>query len=279
MTQTLSARAVLLDMDGTLVDSTPVVERIWRAWADQHGIDVETVFSVIHGRQGHASMAMLLPDRPHEENLAENALMLEAETADIDGVVEVPGAARLLAAIADVPHALVTSASLALATARMTAAGLGMPKLSITAEDVTRSKPDPEGFLAAALALGIPPEECVVFEDSGAGISAARAAGMRVIGVGPHAASHNPDWAVADLNALTVSTTAEGVTFTAGTPTLDTEALLEALHPFRRLTFNTARKEAILAARAQKITWRKIAEALDMTELAALNASRWEPNS
>lgn len=213
MTNTLTARAVLLDMDGTLVDSTPVVERIWRAWAEQHGIDAVTVLSVIHGRQGHASMAELLPERPHEENLAENALMLEAETADVEGVVEIAGAARLLAAIADVPHALVTSANLPLATARMTAAGLGMPKLSVTAEDVTRSKPDPEGFLAAAVTLGIPPEDCVVFEDSAAGIAAARAAGMRVIGVGPHAAAANPDWVVSDLTALSIRTTADGVTF------------------------------------------------------------------
>ncbi|MFF7632607.1 HAD-IA family hydrolase [Kitasatospora sp. NPDC008050] len=188
----LSVRALLLDMDGTLVNSDAVVERCWRAWAERHGLDADAAMRVVHGRQGHLSMAILLPDRPMEENLAENRIMLAEETADTDGVVEIPGAAAFLAALARHPHALVTSADLALAGARMTAAGLPMPELAITAESVGASKPDPEGFLKAAAALGIDPADCLVFEDSQAGIEAARAAGMRVVGVGPRAAVHAP---------------------------------------------------------------------------------------
>ncbi|GAB2704200.1 HAD-IA family hydrolase [Kitasatospora kifunensis] len=188
----LSVRALLLDMDGTLVNSDAVVERCWRRWAQRHGLDPEAAMRVVHGRQGHLSMAILLPDRPMEQNLAENRLMLTEETADTEGVIEVPGAAAFLAALAPYPHALVTSADLALARARMTAAGLPMPALAVTAESVGASKPDPEGFLKAAAALGIDPADCLVFEDSQAGIEAARAAGMRVVGVGPRAAEHSP---------------------------------------------------------------------------------------
>ncbi|MFE5213155.1 MULTISPECIES: HAD-IA family hydrolase [unclassified Streptomyces] len=206
----LTARALLLDMDGTLVDSDAVVERIWRRWAERHGLDGDAVMKVVHGRQGHASMAVLLPERPVAQNLADNARMLAEETADMDGVVEVPGAGVFLAALRGLPHALVTSADVALSTARMDAAGLPLPDVRITAESVGASKPDPEGFLKGAAELGVDPAECVVFEDSGAGIAAGRAAGMRVVGVGPRAGVHGPDVVVPDLTRVSVQGAADG---------------------------------------------------------------------
>ncbi|MGW4491642.1 HAD-IA family hydrolase [Streptomyces sp. NPDC004376] len=206
----LNARALLLDMDGTLVNSDAVVERIWRRWAAEHGLDGDATMKVVHGRQGHASMALLLPDRPHEENLADNARMLAEETADMNGVIEVSGAAAFLAALRDLPHALVTSADVPLSTARMTAADLPLPDLRITAESVGASKPDPEGFLKAAAALGIDPSDCVVFEDSGAGIAAGRSAGMRVVGIGERAGQYGPDVVVPDLTGVKVAASADG---------------------------------------------------------------------
>ncbi|OIJ86176.1 HAD family hydrolase [Streptomyces colonosanans] len=209
-TTLLTARALLLDMDGTLVNSDAVVERCWRRWASRHGLDGDEVMKVVHGRQGHASMAVLLPNRPMEQNHADNARMLAEETADMDGVVEVPGAAVFLASLAGLPHALVTSADVALSTGRMAAAGLGLPKVRITAESVGVSKPDPEGFLKGAAELGVAPEDCVVFEDSGAGIAAGRDAGMRVVGVGPRAGAHDPDVLVPDLTQVCVQAAADG---------------------------------------------------------------------
>ncbi|MFJ2233959.1 HAD-IA family hydrolase [Streptomyces sp. NPDC087859] len=206
----LTARALLLDMDGTLVNSDVVVERCWRRWASRHGLDGDEVMKVVHGRQGYASMALLLPDRPMEQNHADNALMLAEETADMEGVVEIPGASEFLASLRDVPHALVTSADVALSTARMAAAGLPLPDIRITAESVGASKPDPEGFLKGAAELGLAPEDCVVFEDSGAGIAAGRAAGMRVVGVGPRADFYDPDVVVRDLTQVRVEPTADG---------------------------------------------------------------------
>ncbi|MYX47463.1 HAD-IA family hydrolase [Streptomyces sp. SID89] len=209
-TAVLTARALLLDMDGTLVDSNAVVERIWRRWADRHGLDGDEVMKVVHGRQGHASMALLLPHRPAEQNHAENARMLAEETADMDGVVPVPGAPEFLAALRGVPHALVTSADVGLSTARMAAAGLPLPDVRVTAESVGASKPDPEGFLKGAAELGVAPADCVVFEDSGAGIAAGRAAGMRVVGIGPRAAYHRPDAVVPDLTRVRLEPAADG---------------------------------------------------------------------
>ncbi|MEU5426758.1 HAD-IA family hydrolase [Streptomyces olivoreticuli] len=201
---TLTARALLLDMDGTIVNSDAVVERCWRAWAEEQGLDAAEVMKVVHGRQGYATMAALLPDRPMELNHADNRRMLAAETADVTGVVPIAGAVDFMAALAGLPHALVTSADRGLAEARMGAAGLPMPDVRVTAESVGASKPDPEGFLKGAAHLGFAPEDCVVFEDSEAGIAAGKAAGMRVVGIGPRAAAHAPDVAVADLTRVRV---------------------------------------------------------------------------
>ncbi|MFF5668650.1 HAD-IA family hydrolase [Streptomyces hygroscopicus] len=206
----LTARALLLDMDGTLVNSDAVVERCWRRWAAEHGLDAEDVIGVAHGRQAHATMADLLPDRPVEQNLADNQRLLEWETTDLDGVVPVPGAPAFMASLAGLPHALVTSADKALARARMGAAELPMPQVRVTAECVGASKPDPEGFLKGAAELGFAPADCVVFEDSEAGIAAGRAAGMRVIGVGPRAAAHAPDVHVRDLEQVRVEPLSDG---------------------------------------------------------------------
>ncbi|MEX2981768.1 HAD-IA family hydrolase [Streptomyces sp. C36] len=209
-TTTLTARALLLDMDGTIVNSDAVVERCWRRWAEEHGLDADEALKVVHGRQGYATMAVLLPDRPMELNHEDNRRMLEAETADVDGVVPVPGAPAFMAALAGLPHALVTSADRALSDARMGAAGLPMPAVRVTAESVGASKPDPEGFLKGAAELGFDTRDCVVFEDSEAGITAGKAAGMRVVGVGPRAAAHAPDVAVADLTHVRVEPAPDG---------------------------------------------------------------------
>ena len=211
MTTTLHARAVLLDMDGTLVDSTAVVERIWLKWAEPHGLDPAHVLEVVHGRQRHQSMAIMLPERDHAINLRENDEMLARETGDVDGVVAIAGAAALLEALRGQPHAIVTSADVALMTARMDAAGLAIPELRVTAESVSASKPHPEGFLKGASLMGIDPADCIVFEDSAAGVEAGLAAGMRVIGVGQHAAAHGPTLAVPDLTHVTITETAEGI--------------------------------------------------------------------
>ncbi|MEV6110225.1 HAD-IA family hydrolase [Streptomyces sp. NPDC051940] len=208
----LTARAALLDMDGTLLNSDAAVDRVWRRWAAENGADAEAILPHVHGRQAHSTLALLFPDRPVEQNMADNARMLVWETEDTEGIVPIPGAPAFMAALAGgrLPHALVTSADRALSAARMGAAGLTIPPVWITAESVSASKPDPEGFLKGAAELGFTPEECVVFEDAPAGIQAAKAAGMRVVGVGPRAADHAPTAHVASLQQVRVATLPDG---------------------------------------------------------------------
>ncbi|RRS00554.1 HAD-IA family hydrolase [Glycomyces terrestris] len=172
--------AVLFDMDGTLVDSDGAVERAWTAWAAEYGVDPAAVLPEIHGRTAAASVARFRPDLDPEAALAAVAWMAERECTDLDGVAANRGAHRLLAALerSSIPWAVVTSANQRLAKARLNAAGIE-PPLLVTVDDVARGKPDPEGYLMAAEALGADPAECLVVEDSETGLAAGRASGAR----------------------------------------------------------------------------------------------------
>ena len=175
--------AVLFDMDGTLVDSTAVVQRTWRAFAGRHGLDAEWILEVSHGRRTAETVALFAPEGVDVNG--ETRRIVAEETEDTDGVVAVPGAGPLLAALPENSWALVTSAGRELAERRMGAAGLPTPPIVISADDVVIGKPDPEGYLAAAARLGTPAHSAVAFEDAEAGIVAARAAGARTVVVGP----------------------------------------------------------------------------------------------
>ncbi len=165
-------------MDGVLVDSAAAVDRVWRRWARRHGLPFSQVAPLIHGRPSRESVAAILP----RANPAEESAWIEAEQVrDTDGVVAIAGAAVLLRDHR--PLAVVTSASDELAAARFAAAGLAAPESLVTADRVSRGKPDPEPYLAGAAELGVDPAECVVLEDAPAGIESAHRAGMRAIGV------------------------------------------------------------------------------------------------
>ncbi len=179
--------ALLIDMDGTLVDSEHVSDRCWAQWCARRGHDLATVLPLSRGRQGIEVMAQVAPGLSAAEIRADADAFTAAEIADTDEVVPTPGAERLLAALRalDVPFALVTSAIRPLATARMTASGLGMPPVAVCGDEVHTGKPDPDGYLRAAALLGVDPARCLVLEDAASGITAGRAAGARVVGVGP----------------------------------------------------------------------------------------------
>jgi mannitol-1-/sugar-/sorbitol-6-phosphatase len=177
---TLTCRAVLFDMDGTLVDSTRVVERAWGWWAKRHDIPLEDVLSFSHGRPTITTMEHFLPGRDHAQELDE---MDRYEETDLEGIVAVPGATQVVGALQKHPWAIVTSAWRTLAQARVTAAGLPVPKVIVPADEIRNGKPDPEGFLRAAELLGVPPEECLVFEDTRPGVEAGMNAGMQVVAI------------------------------------------------------------------------------------------------
>ncbi|MFI6762849.1 HAD-IA family hydrolase [Micromonospora sp. NPDC050417] len=184
---TVAAAGVLFDMDGTLVDSTAVVERTWRSFAGRHGLDIAQILAVSHGRRTEETVARFAPAGVDVD--AEARRLVAQEVRDTEGIVAVPGAAQLLAALPAGTWALVTSAGRALAEARMVAAGLPLPPVVVSAEDVTAGKPSPEGYLLAAQRLGFAPEQAVVFEDAEAGLLAALASGARTVVVGACAAA------------------------------------------------------------------------------------------
>jgi sugar-phosphatase len=176
----LICSAVLFDLDGVLVDSTPVVERIWRAWANEQGLDPDYVLQWAHGRRSIETIRRVAPQM---DAAKENQSVERREIEDMDGVRAIEGAAELLASLPPGHWTVVTSATRPLAKARMDHVHLPLPKEAITAEMVERGKPDPEPYLKGAALLGFAPGECLVIEDTAAGIAAAKAAGMQAVGL------------------------------------------------------------------------------------------------
>jgi sugar-phosphatase len=174
----VACSAVLFDMDGVLIDSTPAVARVWAGWAREHGFEPAEVVRRAHGRPSLTTVKELLPYADHE---AENREVERREIEDLEGVVPVPGAVELLKALSPDCWALVTSSTRALAVTRLRATGLPIPRHFVTSSDVVHGKPDPEPYLKAAEMLGVKAADCVVVEDAPAGIRAGNAAGARVI--------------------------------------------------------------------------------------------------
>jgi sugar-phosphatase len=166
--------AVISDLDGTLVDSMAPTARAWARWGARHGLDGAALQAANHGRPARDVLAEMFPAAELE---AEAAWLLDAEVADTDGVVALPGAAGVL----DLPTVgIATSCFAPLAVARIGAAGLRIPDVLVTGDETARGKPSPEPFLLAAERLRVDPADCLVLEDAPAGVAAARAAGMTV---------------------------------------------------------------------------------------------------
>jgi mannitol-1-/sugar-/sorbitol-6-phosphatase len=175
---TFHCAAILFDLDGVLVDSTRSVERQWRAWARDRGIDAEKVMAIAHGVR---AVEVIRAVAPHLDAEVEVGKLESREAADRDGVVVMPGALDLIRAIPAGRWCVVTSGRRNLACARLRLAGIAVPKVMIAADQVTNGKPHPEPYLKGAEALGVLPAECLVIEDAPAGIRAAHAGGMKVI--------------------------------------------------------------------------------------------------
>lgn len=168
--------AVLFDLDGTLIDSTPAVDRSWAAWSRQTGVNVDLAES--HGVPAMTTIARLLPPERREQALA---LITELELTDTADVIPLPGAVDALEQLPPNRCAIATSCTLALAIARIRAAGVPIPKVLVTVDDVSRGKPDPEPYLKAARELGVEPASCLVVEDAVNGLRSAVDAGCATL--------------------------------------------------------------------------------------------------
>ncbi len=208
---TIRASALLFDLDGVLIDSTPAVSRVWHGWAVERGLDPEEVVRMAHGRPSRTTIRELLPDADidHEDREVERR-----EMADLAGVVLLPGARELLNALPPERWTIATSCTRALAEVRLGAAGLSIPHNMITSSDVKVGKPDPEPYLKAAAKLGFAASDCIVVEDAPAGVRAGKSAGARVIAFLTTATRSNlesagADWIVRDCASITASSDRE----------------------------------------------------------------------
>ena len=200
---TVRCDALLFDLDGVLVDSTACIEHTWRLWAARHGLDADAIVRMAHGRRAFETVRRAAPHLDDAQVAAQAAALAAHEAHETLGVLEVPGAAALLGGLPPGRWAVVTSGVRAVAEHRLRHVGLPVPGVMVCADEVAHGKPHPEGYLTAAVRLGVERTACLVVEDAPAGVAAAHAAGMRELGI---ASTHSPaDLGEADLIAPALS--------------------------------------------------------------------------
>lgn len=206
----VQCKGFLFDLDGTLVDSLPAVERAWCNWADRFGLNHDEVLGFIHGKQAITSLRHFMPGKSDAEIAAEFTRLEHIEATETDGITALPGAIELLNHLnkAGIPWAIVTSGPMPVARARHRVAGLPAPEVFVTAERVKRGKPEPDAYLLGAQLLGLAPQECTVVEDAPAGVLSGLAAGCHVIAV--NAPSDTPrldevDFSLTSLEQISVT--------------------------------------------------------------------------
>jgi sugar-phosphatase len=198
-------RGLLFDMDGVLISSLGSVERSWKTWALEHGLDVTETIKAAHGMRAIETVRKLWPGGDHA---AELKIIEDLEVADTSDLKVLAGVSRILQAVPHKYWTIVTSATDRLARARLAHAGIPVPESIITAEMVSRGKPDPEPYIKGAEILGASPSDCVVIEDSSSGAKAGRAAGCKVLAT---TFSHSiealsaADWIVESLDKVKVT--------------------------------------------------------------------------
>lgn len=194
------ADAFLFDLDGTLINSLAVIKRVWSQWAIDQGLDPELVVANCHGRRSIDTIKMFAPHLPLPKA---NNDFIDREAADTEGLFALPGAVDFLKSLPRDRWAIVTSCTTKLAHVRMEYLNIPLPQVLVRGEDVTKGKPDPQGYLMAAKQLGFSPENCLVFEDADAGVEAGQRAGMRVVTVtATHAHATKGDAFIPDYRSV-----------------------------------------------------------------------------
>src|ERR1700723_4164798 len=202
----ISCAALLFDLDGVLVDSTPAVARVWTRFALRHGFDPAEVVHRAHGRPSIMTVREYLPNGDH---LAENKEIERGEIVDLEGIVPLPGTRELLSALPRGRWTIVTSCTRRLAEVRLKTSGLPRPEVFVTSSDITNGKPAPDPYLKGTEVLGFAPRDCVVVEDAPAGVHSGKAAGARVIALCTTMAAQElwdagADWVVRDCSAISL---------------------------------------------------------------------------
>jgi sugar-phosphatase len=211
MAITITTRGILFDMDGVLISSTGADERCWLRWAKHH--NMEGAFSVesTHGRRAVDTLRALRPDL---DPVAEQRRLEDYDAEDYSGLIILPGVEKLLASLPADRWTIVTSATVRLLEGRLSHAGLPIPKMLVPAERVANGKPHPEPYLTGAKLLNLAPADCLVIEDSPAGVASGKAAGCKVLAVlssHPREQLRGADWYVASLEQVTATSRSDGI--------------------------------------------------------------------
>lgn len=208
--QEFACRAILFDLDGVLVNSTPCIERHWSRWAQQNGLDAAMVIRAAHGRPTIETIREIAPHLDAED---ETARLEAGEASDTEGVCAFTGAGELLRSLPESRWAVATSGTRLTATNRLRQTSLPTPGVLITANDIRRGKPHPEPYLLAAQGLGVSAADCLVVEDAPSGVGSGRAAGATVVAVTTsHAAGElaEADAIIPEVRFLDVTASANG---------------------------------------------------------------------
>ncbi|GAB5517818.1 MAG: HAD family hydrolase [Rhodothermales bacterium] len=208
----LHCQAILFDLDGVLLDSVELSERLWCEFAEKHDLDAERILAIHHGRRGVETVSMVAPHLlevfEHEER--------EWEAGnDLRGLKAYPGAIALLGQLPDDRWGIVTSGTHRIATTRMAYVGLPQPEVLVTADQVTHGKPHPEPYATGMARIGVHSADCVVFEDASAGVASAKAAGAHVVAIAsttPIEELQAADVVVERLSDVKIAVSAEGLT-------------------------------------------------------------------
>ncbi|MCF1716580.1 HAD family phosphatase [Flavihumibacter sp. RY-1] len=200
--------AILFDLDGVILDSNPVIEAFWGKWAEREGIpfNEQIIKETIHGRTTWETIHTLFV---HADDARKQEIYDDGVSFDLTmQPALIPGVQDFISGIADrgLPFILVTSSPHKRAWHFLRQQGLAQYFTdSITMEDVTKGKPDPEPYLKGAAKLGIDPDACLVFEDSDSGIRSGLDAGMRVVAVNNSNFNHERViWTISDFTELQV---------------------------------------------------------------------------
>ncbi len=176
-------KAFLFDLDGVIIDSMPMHMKAWESYLERHGISIENLWQQMIGKHNDELVHQFWGPSPDIDHGAEKEALFREMIDPVFDQYLVPGVVEFIRAN-PLPKAVGSNAEKLNIDYTLKRSGLVENfRLVVSGDEVERPKPNPDVYLRAAELLKVEPKDCIVFEDSPTGVAAARAAGMRVVGV------------------------------------------------------------------------------------------------